>query len=81
MIKEIPGYLNLLAITVVYYLMFYLLVDLIFFEKAFFDARRYLFSFFFGAFYMAKWRYINGSWSFNGSLLAWIKNFILGWKL
>lgn len=82
MIKQIPGWANLLAIIPVYYLLFYVILDLPFgFERAFFDARRYAYAFGYGAFYMAKWRYVNGSWGFNGNLLEWIKKFILGGAL
>jgi len=80
MIKEIPGYLNFIIMLWVYYFAFWLMIDKMFFPEfgQFVDLHRFVYCMFFSGGYMAKWRYVNGSWNFNGSFKDFILHFVLG---
>jgi hypothetical protein len=78
MVRDMPGWLNFICISIIYYFALYIFVDLPFFNREILSQQRWMFSLFYGGAYMSKWRYVNGSWGFNGNLVDWIKKFLFG---
>lgn len=75
MIKEIPGWMNYLLLWIAYCVVGFFILGLIWvlFRKVPVIGFLVISAMFHAGMYMAKWRYVNGKWQFNGNLIHGLK--------
>ena len=73
MIKEIPGWANFAGLLIVYFLALTIFDVLFKFDAIFWSQHRLIHCLLFCGAYMAKWRFYDGGWHFNGNLLEILK--------
>ena len=74
MIKEWPGWANFGSLLLVYFLVLTAFDILFRLEIRFFSQQRLVHCLLFCGAYLAKWRFFDGSWHFDGNFVAWLKS-------